>query len=228
MTVPRFGHWVAGCATPPAGGEYLASNSPAHGGLVAEVPHGTGSDAVGAVRAASVAQPGWAALSTAQRSRALLDLASRMRECFDELVELEAAETGKIVAALRSEISGSIEFFEYYAAVVRGLRGQSLEPTAGSFAFVRREPYGVVAVVTPWNGPLNQACREAAPANIANQLAKANHPGVSRPRRVRHRAHASGHGPACARDGHQRRTDINDCQPDRSGGLPWRGAARGI
>jgi len=87
-----------------------------------------------------------------------------MRECFDELVELEAAETGKIVAALRSEISGSMEFFEYYAAVVRGLRGQSLEPAAGSFAFVRREPYGVVAVVTPWNGRLNQACREAAPA----------------------------------------------------------------
>jgi aldehyde dehydrogenase (NAD+) len=164
MTVPRLEHWIAGRATPPAGGEYLPSHSPAHGGLVAEIPRGTASDAAAAVRAAAAAQPGWAALSTAQRSQALLALAATLREHVDRLVELEAAETGKVTAQLRGEINNSIEFFEYYAAVVRGLRGQSLEPAAGSFAFVRREPYGVVAVITPWNAPLNQACREAAPA----------------------------------------------------------------
>src|SRR6185369_3706754 len=145
MTVPRLEHWIAGRATPPAGGEYLPSHSPAHGGLVAEIPRGTASDAAAAVRAAAAAQPGWAALSTAQRSQALLALAATLREHVDKLVELEAAETGKVAAQLRGEINNSIEFFEYYAAVVRGLRGQSLEPAAGSFTFVRREPYGVVA-----------------------------------------------------------------------------------
>jgi aldehyde dehydrogenase (NAD+) len=134
---------------------------------VAEVPRGSKPDAVAAVNAAASAQSDWASLSAAQRARALLALAGRLREDIDELIELEAAETGKIVGNLRAEINGSIEYFEYYAAVVRGLRGHSLEPAPGTFAFTRREPFGVVAVVTPWNGPLNQAAREAAPALAA-------------------------------------------------------------
>jgi acyl-CoA reductase-like NAD-dependent aldehyde dehydrogenase len=133
------------------------------GGLVAEIARGTEPDAAAAV-AAAAAQPAWAARSTGERSRALLAVAAVLREHFDEFVALEAAETGKLASHLASEINGSIDYFEYYAAVVRGLRGQSLEPAAGSFAFVRREPYGVVAVVTPWNAPPNQACRESAPA----------------------------------------------------------------
>ena len=164
MAVPRFEQWIAGRAVAPAGGQYLASYSPVDGELVAEIAQGTPADAAAAAEAAAAAQPAWAALSSAQRSQALLAVAAVLREHFDEFVELEAAETGKLTSHLKFEISNSIEYFEYYAAVVRGLRGQSLEPAAGSFAFVRREPYGVAAVVTPWNAPLNQACRESAPA----------------------------------------------------------------
>ena len=164
VTVPHLDHWIAGRATPPGTGDYLPSHSPATGRLVAQVARGSESDASAAVRGATAAQPHWAALSSAQRSQALLTLAAKMRDCFDVLVELEAAETGKITGQLRGEINNSIEYFGYYAAVVRSLRGQSLEPAPGSFAFVRREPYGVTAVITPWNAPLNQACRETAPA----------------------------------------------------------------
>jgi aldehyde dehydrogenase (NAD+) len=164
MAVPRFEHWAGGRGVAPAGGEYLPSRSPVHGGLVAEIPRGTGADAAAAVHAAAKAQPEWAARSPAQRAEMLAVVAARLRGHLDELSRLEAAETGKLEPSLRLEIGAAIEYFEYYAAVVRGMRGESFEPTAGSLALTRREAYGVVAVITPWNGPLNQACRDVAPA----------------------------------------------------------------
>jgi aldehyde dehydrogenase (NAD+) len=43
-------------------------------------------------------------------------------------------------------------------------RGETLDVGPGTHAFTRREPYGVVGVITPWNAPTNQVVRSAAPA----------------------------------------------------------------
>src|SRR5439155_22458371 len=42
--------------------------------------------------------------------------------------------------------------------------GGTIELGSGVTAYTWRDPFGVVGVITPWNGPLNQAARDVAPA----------------------------------------------------------------
>ncbi|ONH22880.1 aldehyde dehydrogenase family protein [Pseudofrankia asymbiotica] len=158
----RHDHWIAGKSTAPVAGDYLPSTSPTTGEIVAEVPRGTAPDVDAAARSARDSQRAWAARTPAERAGVLLAIAASMRAAVTELADLEAAETGKI--APRYEIEAAAEYFSYYGAVVRALAGESLDLGPGSVAFTRRQPYGVVGVITPWNGPLNQACRDVAPA----------------------------------------------------------------
>ncbi|ONH22201.1 hypothetical protein BL253_36375 [Pseudofrankia asymbiotica] len=118
-----------------------------------------------AVRGAQETQLAWAARTPAQRAAVLLAIAASIRASEAELSALESAETGKI--APEREVEASAEYFSYYGAVVRAVAGESLDLGSGSMAFTRRQPYGVIGVIgviTPWNGLLNQACRDVAPA----------------------------------------------------------------
>src|SRR5207245_2164290 len=72
--------------------------------------------------------------------------------------------TGKVDGQLRMEVDMSAAYFRYYAGVVRAHHGRTIDQGAGMHTYTRFEPYGVVAVITPWNFPLNQACRGLAPA----------------------------------------------------------------
>ena len=58
----------------------------------------------------------------------------------------------------------SAAYLRYYAGVLRAHHGRTIEQGAGVHTYTRLEPYGVVAVITPWNLPLNQACRALSPA----------------------------------------------------------------
>jgi aldehyde dehydrogenase (NAD+) len=82
----------------------------------------------------------------------------------DDLIEFERACTGKVPAQLRMEVDMSAAYLRYYAGVLRARHGRTIEQGAGVHTYTRLEPYGVVAVITPWNLPLNQACRAASPA----------------------------------------------------------------
>ena len=77
---------------------------------------------------------------------------------------LERACTGKVPAQLRLEVDMSAAYFRYYAGVLRTLGGRTIDQGAGTHTYTRLEPHGVVAAITPWNLPLNQACRALAPA----------------------------------------------------------------
>jgi aldehyde dehydrogenase (NAD+) len=61
----------------------------------------------------------------------------------------------------------SAAYFRYYAGVLRARHGRTIDLGGGHHTYTRLEPYGVVGVITPWNLPLNQACRAAAPALAA-------------------------------------------------------------
>jgi acyl-CoA reductase-like NAD-dependent aldehyde dehydrogenase len=58
----------------------------------------------------------------------------------------------------------SAAYFRYYAGVLGAHGGRTIDLGAGSHVYTRLEPFGVVGVITPWNLPLNQACRALAPA----------------------------------------------------------------
>ena len=116
-------------------------------------------DVDAAVGAARRAQPGWAAMTPSSRSAALFALADLCDQHVDELNLLEALDAGKPLTAVRDgEMPSVLGALRFAAGAVRALSG----PSSGRFAegltsILTREPYGVVAAVTPWNFPLLQA-----------------------------------------------------------------------
>lgn len=163
MTV-RHGHWIDGMAVEPAGGAYLPTLDPSTRQPGDEVAAGSSADVEQATAAAAAAQPAWAASSTAERADVLHRIADAVEADADTLVELERACTGKLDHQLLLEVDLSASYFRYYAGVVRAHHGRTIDQGRGNHTYTRLEPYGVVAVITPWNLPLNQACRALAPA----------------------------------------------------------------
>jgi acyl-CoA reductase-like NAD-dependent aldehyde dehydrogenase len=160
----RHDHWIAGKPDAPACESYLPTMDPATRQPGDEIAAGTAADVDRAVAAADDAQPGWARTSGAQRSEALHRVADAIEDGASELMALERACTGKLPGQLRLEVDMSAAYFRYYAGILRAVGGRTIDQGAGTHTYTRLEPYGVVAAITPWNLPLNQACRAVAPA----------------------------------------------------------------
>ncbi|MET0687233.1 MAG: aldehyde dehydrogenase family protein [Solirubrobacteraceae bacterium] len=160
----RWDHWIGGAAVPSTSGRTLESHSPEDGRVVAQVARGDAADVAAATASAAQAQPAWAATKPAERSRVLLAVEAALRAHRDRLVELERAETGKPLALAEEDLDGTADYFGFYAAAVRTLGGETIDVGTGTHMFTRREPYGVVGLITPWNYAANQGARGAAPA----------------------------------------------------------------
>jgi betaine-aldehyde dehydrogenase len=120
---------------------------------------------VATARAAAV---GWAALTTAERSRRLLRLAAVIEDNAARYVAAERAGTGKPEAEAVNEIAQCVDIIRFYAGAARAdsaPAGGRLLP--GRESWVRWEPLGVVAAIVPWNYPLLMATWRFAPALAA-------------------------------------------------------------
>jgi aldehyde dehydrogenase (NAD+) len=160
----RHNHWIGGKFVTPASGTYLPTLDPTNRQPGDEVAAGTDADVERAVAVASAAQPEWARRSAAERSDVLHQVADAIQAGGDELMELERAGTGKVTGQLRMEVDMSVAYFRYFAGVLRSQHGRTIDHGSRYHTYTRLEPYGVVAIITPWNFPMNQACRGFAPA----------------------------------------------------------------
>jgi len=139
--------------------------NPANGTLLAEIAVDGAAQVDAAVARARAAQRRWAALSGAARGRILQRAAQLLRECNDELAELETRNTGKPVQETRAvDVLSGAECLEYYAGLAAGIAGEHLDLGPAAFGYTRREPLGVVAGIGAWNYPLQIACWKSAPA----------------------------------------------------------------
>ncbi|MFJ4223037.1 proline dehydrogenase family protein [Microbacterium sp. NPDC089695] len=87
----------------------------------------------------------WGARPAAERSEVLLRAAAALEGRRGDLIEVAAAETGKVFAEADVEVSEAVDFARYYAAKAR-----ELDAVAGA-SF---EPARVTVVAPPWNFPL--------------------------------------------------------------------------
>jgi aldehyde dehydrogenase (NAD+) len=159
----EFDHWVDGRSV-TRGEERLRSVSPVTGEDVASIALGGAEEVDAAVRAAHRAGHAWSRLKPIERGRLLLALAARILDERHRLAELEAAETGHPAHRVPHEIANSAAYFEFYGGLVNSVQGETIDLGPAYHSFTRREPFGVVGVITPWNVPLGQAARAAAPA----------------------------------------------------------------
>jgi aldehyde dehydrogenase (NAD+) len=125
-------------------------------------------DAAGALAAAKAAFPGWAATTAPARGR-ILSKASQLLELRKtELAELLTREEGKTLAEATGEVQRAIDIFRFFGGVSYTLGGSTIpHDLPGNLLFTRREPLGVVSLITPWNFPVAIPAWKMAPALVA-------------------------------------------------------------
>ena len=163
----RYGHWINGESFAPAADRWLASLEPGGATVVCEIAEGSADDVNAAVNAAAAATAEWRDRKPIERGRLLMALSNALRERADEFGALENREAGKAAFMGPIEVGGSADYFEFYAGLVNLEAGEVLDLGPGFHSYTRREPFGVVGIITPWNAPLNQAARATAPALAA-------------------------------------------------------------
>lgn len=168
--LPQIEHWINGRATQPASAQYLNSTDPRDRSAAFAIADGDDRDINNAVQAAAAAAEPWKARTTADRSESLSALGLAIRDNLSELADAESTETGKLLPQARAELLAAAGYFEYYAAVVRTLHGSTIDQGPKQHTYTRHEPFGVVAIIAPWNAPLNQTARGAAPALAAGNV----------------------------------------------------------
>jgi betaine-aldehyde dehydrogenase len=142
---------------------------PSTGDAFATMPDSGAADVDHAMGVAQTAFEGWRDATPSERSLALLRIADAVEARAEELVDLECTNTGKPRAlTLSEEIPPMVDQIRFFAGACRLLEGRSAaEYMSGFTSFIRREPIGVCAQVTPWNYPMMMAVWKFAPAVAA-------------------------------------------------------------
>jgi acyl-CoA reductase-like NAD-dependent aldehyde dehydrogenase len=122
-------------------------------------------DTDNAVAAAKAAFPAWSKLSPDTRAQYFKKLAALIRESNDELGALEAASMGKPLGAFFDAYACAAKF-DRFAEAGYNVQGTTSVQTPGYLNMTLRQPFGVVAAITPWNVPLLFLANKLAPALI--------------------------------------------------------------
>jgi betaine-aldehyde dehydrogenase len=162
-------NFVDGGYVEPVDGGYADLIDPSTGEVFAAAPVSGPADVDRAMRAAATAFESWRDTTPATRQRALLQLADAIEARADDILDAECRNTGKPRALTASEeLPPMVDQLRFFAGAARVLEGRSAgEYLANHTSYVRREPIGVCAQVTPWNYPMMMAVWKFAPALAA-------------------------------------------------------------
>ncbi|MEP2530826.1 aldehyde dehydrogenase family protein [Shimia sp.] len=114
---------------------------------------------------AEIAQVAWAGYGLERKQAVLMNIGNELMARAEELGTLLSREEGKPVAEGKGEVFRAGQFFTYYAAECLRQIGENADSVRdGIEVDVRREPVGVVAIISPWNFPTATASWKIAPA----------------------------------------------------------------
>jgi acyl-CoA reductase-like NAD-dependent aldehyde dehydrogenase len=171
-TVPQYtlptsalligGEWSSNAS----GGEHLHVN-PATGKTQAAVPLAGVGEVQRAVAAARMAFPAWSRMPVNRRRDIMWRFSELIERNAEELAVIGALENGKPLSQ-GGKLSMPAEWARYYAGWIDKLPGEVVPAVLRpGLDYVLPEPYGVIAVVLPWNGPFTIAAMSAVPALAA-------------------------------------------------------------
>ena len=167
--VQKIENYIGGKLVPAQDGRTSEIINPATEEVYATAPISSAQDVDAACGAAQQAFEDWRARTPGERSLILHKVANRMEELAQELAEIEVVNTGKpLHIAVDDEIAPAVDSVRFFAGASRILEGRAAgEFLAGHTSYIRREPIGVCAQITPWNYPLLMAVWKWAPAIAA-------------------------------------------------------------
>lgn len=156
------GEWI------PGGSGSLDAVDPYTGDVWASLTQASRSDIDQAVQTASEAFAEWRRTPGVERARLLYALADAIEANVDELAELETRDNGKIYRENRNQLFFAARNYRFHAGMADKLTGETKPlDRYDTVDFTIREPYGVVALITAWNSPLQTLSNKLAPALAA-------------------------------------------------------------
>ena len=168
-TASKLQNFINGEFVDPAEGATEDVINPSTNEVIAQAPLSSAEDVDRAVAAARKAFETWSRTTPRERSEMLLKLADAILEHGDEFADLESADAGKPRQAfVDEELEMCADNLRFFAGAARNMEGKAAgEYVANHTSYIRREPVGVCAQITPWNYPLMMAIWKIGPAFAA-------------------------------------------------------------
>jgi succinate-semialdehyde dehydrogenase / glutarate-semialdehyde dehydrogenase len=153
----------------------VKSVNPATEEVIADYPEHTPAQIEAVLESAQKAFAQWRSASIGERGSLMSRAATVLRERRDALARLMTAEMGKPIAAGEAEVDKCAGACDFFAENAAGFLAPVAIPSDASKSYVRFDPLGPVLAIMPWNFPLWQVIRFAAPALMAGNVAILKH-----------------------------------------------------
>ncbi len=161
----EWGNFIGGKSLPASDNATISIHSPANGEKIATIAKATAEDVDLAVKTAHQGFKEWSKLTAYQRESIIKKATAYTRTQADKIGMLMAPEQGKPFNQSKSEIIGSCDTIDYFAAEgvrVEGYVNQTEKN--GVHSFVKYYPVGVCGLITPWNYPVSLLSWKLGPA----------------------------------------------------------------
>lgn len=160
------GLYIGGEWQESTSGKTFGTINPSTGEHLGDVPMADESDVDRAVAAAKTAFQDWSRTPITERASLLEKLADRLDANRDQLGMMDCVDSGNKLAGMVGDVDWTTDTLRYFAGLVREVKGETFSQEPGHLNFTRRQPYGVVAKINPFNHPF-RFCAEKSAAPLA-------------------------------------------------------------
>jgi len=167
--VQTYDYFVNGKWTSGSSAERFELRNPATDEIIGKIPRAGKEDVNEAVEVARKAfeSSAWHEMEQTKRGKILMQIATLMRQNFEDIAKLETLNQGKPIRESKGDVAWAIRAFEYWGGAADKIQGETIPVTPNRLTYTLREPLGVTAHIIPWNYPLALATRSLAPALAA-------------------------------------------------------------
>lgn len=160
------GLYIGGKWEAPVEGRTFDNINPSNGQSLGAVPLATTADVDRAVQAAKRAFQDWGRMPPKERAAAMNKFADRILQHANKLAMMDAVDSGNAVSGMRGDMQWTADSFRFFAGLVTEIKGETSTQGPRHMNFTKRQPYGVVAKINPFNHPF-RFCAEKAAAPLA-------------------------------------------------------------
>jgi len=153
----------------------FATINPATGKTEKEFPALTPDELERLLQRASAAFAEYRTTTFAERSRHLITAAELLEGEVPDVARILTTEMGKTFAAAKAEVSKCAVGLRWFADNAEELLADESITSAATRSYVHYQPLGIVLAVMPWNFPLWQVIRFAAPALMLGNVGLLKH-----------------------------------------------------
>ncbi len=164
----RYQLFIDGQWTDSSDSQWEPNTNPANvDDVVGEFASATADDVKAAVDAANRAFPAWRGMPMVKRGDILYKAANLLEARLDDVATAMTREEGKTLPEARGETARGVAILRYYAGEASQPDGE-VYPSAlpNRMLYTKREPAGVIGLITPWNFPVAIPLWKIAPALI--------------------------------------------------------------